>query len=317
MNSTCASFVATCSRLRFSSYGALVGVQQTRAKCHAAGHAMAQERVDEGVRVNKCLKARFSRREADALVESGRVCVNDDVAVPGTRVHPGDSVTLDGRKFDWERLVSDVSLQNFSYVKYHKPLDVQTTTSREVDNNIIASLQGAGYDGRDRVFPVGRLDEATSGIIILTNDGEFANSVLGQRSNCPKEYVVQTDKRVTEEHVEQLRRGVVIRTESQRSDGRSVHVVSTRPCICERYVTDDPNDCRLRFVIIEGRNRQIRRMLGKVGKYTVRSLKRISFMGVSMSGIEIPNSWAHLDCEEMVLVRKYSRRPNQRLTESL
>jgi 23S rRNA pseudouridine2604 synthase len=257
------------------------------------------------VRVNKCFKADYSRREADALVENGRVTINGRRASPGARVCPGDVVALNGEPVEWERLAAPDAdaVDQFTYIKMHKPVDVVTTTAADVPNNIIACLNDAGYRGRDRVFPVGRLDEASSGLIILTTDGTLVNSALGAGSNSEKEYLVRTDVRVSEEHIQELRTGVVIKTVAQSSRGRIPLVAPTLPCICER-VSDEQDDCRLRIVLREGRNRQIRKMVGNIGDYTVREIFRRSFMGITLRGIERPGSWALLDEDEMCLVRK-------------
>lgn len=301
-----ACYITGCKDLRPLAFEVLRRRPFPARCCTASRHVWSMSNIEDGgVRINKCLKAQFSRREADALVDAGRVKVNGAVAMPGARVRSGDSVTLDGSDVEWERLLTDVKPEKLSYIKYHKPLDVESTTAAKIPNNIITSLRDAGYDGGDRVFPVGRLDENTSGLILLTNDGDFANNALGARSDCQKEYVVKTDKRVADDHMEMIRSGVVIKTYFQHRPEREPFVAPTKPCVCERYIANDPLDCRLRIVLVEGRNRQIRRMLSKVGNYTIRSLKRISFMGINLDGIEEPNSWAYLSGTDLALIRSH------------
>lgn len=218
--------------------------------------------ASQGVRINKCFKSRFSRRESDVLVESGRVNVNGFPAEPGARVSPGDVVTLDGETVEWERLtLSGAGGTGFTYLKFHKPLDVVTTTDAEIENNIVSCLRNAGYDGKDRIFFVGRLDEQTTGLILCTTDGSLVNAALGGSSTSVKEYVVTTDLRVTDEDMDTLRNGVVIKTVAQHARGRPALVVPTLPCRVERVVPDDEEDLQIRVFLNEGRNRQIRKML--------------------------------------------------------
>ncbi|KAK1863049.1 hypothetical protein I4F81_005613 [Pyropia yezoensis] len=202
----------------------------------------------------------------------------------------------------------------FTYLKLHKPVDVVTTTSAAVPNNILACLAGAGHAGRDRVFPVGRLDEATSGVILLTSDGSLVNAALGAGSACEKVYLVRTDAPVTEEHVDALRRGVVIRTVAQYARGRTPLAAPTLPCLVER-ASPPPGPagaggrggpaaaCWLRVTLREGRNRQIRKMLAAVGGYTVRAIHRVGFMGIGLGGVPAPGDFAPLDDAEMATVR--------------
>lgn len=258
---------------------------------------------DDGVRLNKCFKSQYSRRESDILINDGRVTVNGVCAKVGTRVRQGDEVALDGNVVEWERLTlgeKDV----FTYLKFHKPLGIVTTADTAIPNNIISCLDSNGYSGKDRVFTVGRLDEETSGVILCTTDGALVQAALGKNSRSAKEYIVGTDQRVSDDDCATLREGVVIKTVTQYSHGRKPLLAPTLPCVVERAVPDDQDDNQLRVVLREGRNRQIRKMLGAVGSYTVRSLRRISFMGITLEGIEAPGSWALLNEAEMALVRQ-------------
>lgn len=235
--------------------------RHVRAVVAARGDAGPPVPASEGVRINKCFKSRYSRRESDALIDSGRVAVNGRPVSPGARVRPGDVVTLDGDEVEWERLALGGTVEEFAYIKLHKPVGVVTTSSDEVENNIISCLRNSGYDGQDRVFFVGRLDEQTSGLILGTSDGSLVNAALGGSSTSVKEYVVVTDRRVSDEDMETLRRGVVIKTVAQYARGRPALVAPTLPCIVERVVPEDADDRQLRISLREGRNRQIRKML--------------------------------------------------------
>lgn len=277
--------------------------------------------ADASVRINKCFKAEYSRREADSLVASGRVRINGEVAGPGARVRPGDRVTLDDRVMQWERLCLVNERDQFSYIKFHKPVGIITTTDAEIENNIVAELKHNGYKGIDRVFPIGRLDEQSSGIILFTSDGSLVNAVVGKSSDTTKVYVVRTDRRVSDDDMERLRRGVVIKTIAQHPGRRKPLIAKTLPCEVERCRTprgstaeksanhtwsDDGRTIGnnwIRISLKQGRNRQIRRMLGAVGDYTVRAIHRESVMGISLAGIEHPGQWAALSADEMDLVR--------------
>ena len=250
----------------------------------------------DGIRINKCFKSFASRREADFYIEQGRVSVNGTVAQPGLRVFSGDVVTLDNERVQWERLARASDTSKFVYLKHWKDMGVVCTTDDRVPNNIVSKVNVDAIT-EDRIFPVGRLDEASTGIILLTSDGRLPNAVLGAEKDCLKEYLVTPDMRVTTEHLLQLRKGVLIKTFAQRDNSRKPHVAPTLPCECERYGQD-----QLYMKLKEGRNRQIRKMLGVLG-YTVRKIHRIGFMGITLTGLDGPGSSAELTDEEMALVR--------------
>lgn len=244
---------------------------------------------EHGVRINKCFSKFASRRQADSYVEEGRVTVNGHHVESGTRVYTGDEVTLDGKPIKWEQVST-----NFRYLKHWKRTGVVTTTDLRIENNIIEDI---GIS--DRIFPVGRLDEQTSGVILLTSDGRVPNAVLGAARNCAKEYIVTADKYVTDYHMDRLRKGIVINTVAQRDRNlRKRLVAPTLPCDVSRA-----SGRKLRVVLKEGRNRQLRKMLGALG-YTVRSIQRISFMGITLEGLDKAGDWAYLNDIEMALLEQ-------------
>lgn len=266
----------------------------TRSLCRMT----VENKQDEGVRINKCFASFASRRQADLFVEQGRVAVNGKIVSAGTRVHSGDSVSLDDDIINWERLALTSDTSQFMYIKHWKKSGTICTTDPEIPNNIVARIETGGTSN-DRIFPVGRLDENSSGIILLTSDGRLPNAVLGARRDCSKEYIVTPDMVVSDEHLDMLRKGIVIKTVAQRDHRRREPLVSrTLPCVCERA-----GEVKLRILLKEGRNRQIRKMLGALG-YTARAIHRISFNGITLEGLGGPGDWAYLTEAEVELLKR-------------
>lgn len=184
---------------------------------------------EEGIRLNKVFKATHSRRAADKLIEEGRVTVNGDRVLEkgGYKVVPfRDVVALDGKLVKgWEEinaisrdddhsqqnlqqrqlLLNNLQTSSFEYVKYYKPIGVTCTTDLRVRDNIIDSIHKDGYRSRHRVYPIGRLDKETSGLILLTNDGRIVNSVLRGDRKQPKVYKVKVDGLLEDHHLQRLR----------------------------------------------------------------------------------------------------------------
>jgi len=208
------------------------------------------------LRINRYLsQAGFcSRRKADELIKEGRVYISGRPAQPGDRVKPGDIVEVDGTP------VKKVSEKK--YFMYHKPKGVICSSSPEAYNNII---EASGIEGR--VFAVGRLDVASSGLIFLTNDGDFANRVMHPSFEHEKEYEVKVDRPLGAEALHQMRRGV--------------HILGkkTLPAPVHRK-----SDCEFRIILRQGLNRQIRRMCEKLN-YKVLKIKRIRIMNVSIGNL--------------------------------
>lgn len=253
----------------------------------------------EGVRINKCFKSFASRRESDAFIQHGRVRINGELAMQGARVFPGDVVQLDGRVVEWERLNIAVDMDKFTYLKLWKDLGVVCTTNEAIANNVVAYLP-EHVRVPDRVFPVGRLDENSTGLLLLTSDGRLPTAVLGAGKKCIKEYIVTSDAYVTDKHLRRLREGVVISTVIPRDRGtRKTLNASTIPCDIERI--GDGN--QLVFRLHEGRNRQIRKMLGALG-YTTRAIHRKAMMGITLDGLKGPGDAQPLSSTEMLIVRE-------------
>jgi len=208
------------------------------------------------VRINKYLAETgvCSRREADALIEGGRVTVNGARAVLGTKVNEGDAVLLDGAPLR--------ARPKKLYLALNKPIGIECTTDRSVPGNIVDFV---GH--RERLFPIGRLDKDSAGLILLTNDGDIVNTVLRAENEHEKEYVVAVDRPLTVEFLEGMARGVPILD------------TITNPC---RIAQVGRNTFRI--VLTQGLNRQIRRMCEYFG-YTVRSLKRVRIMHIELGDL--------------------------------
>lgn len=276
----------------------LPGVRPARILCTTAEQVEKSEQSTPGIRINKCFKSFASRRHSDSFVEDGRVRINGEVATAGARVFPGDTVKLDDNTVEWERLTVDVQTETFTYLKHWKDRNVICTTDDTVPNNIIRQISNR-YQARDRIFPVGRLDEKSTGLILLTSDGRLSTAVLGADKNCTKEYLVTPDMYVTDEDLNRLEEGVVITTEAQRDGNvRKRLTAPTLPCDVERR-----EGLRILLRLQEGRNRQIRKMLGVLG-YTTRRIQRVAFMGITLDGLEGPGDARELSAAEMALVKE-------------
>lgn len=230
--------------------------------------------VNRRIRINKFFteQGACSRREADSFIEGGRVTINGRVAVLGDRVGPVDVVTKDDVVVPWGNIPI--------YLKFHKPVGVTTTSEPQVPNNIIAYI---GHT--ERIFPIGRLDKDSSGLILLTNDGNIVNHILRAEFAHEKEYVVRVDRRFDQTFMNQMASGVEVL--GQR----------TRPCTMTR---SGPQEFHI--ILTEGRNRQIRRMCQALG-YRVVALHRIRIMHITIEGLHI-GEWKPLSEAERTALFK-------------
>ena len=208
-----------------------------------------------------------SRREADKLIESGRVLINDLVARKGNRVNPNDKVYLDGVLLT--KKVTPI------YIALHKPVGVVCTTDQREPDNIIDYL---GY--KERIFPIGRLDKMSQGLILLTNDGDIVNKILRAGNFHEKEYIVTVNKAIDTAFIKTMAAGVPI-----------LETV-TRPCKVKKV-----DDYKFNIVLTQGLNRQIRRMCEYLG-YHVTSLTRTRIMDITLEGIDY-NTWRYLTESEI------------------
>lgn len=208
-----------------------------------------------------------SRREADDYIAQGRVTINDELAIPGNRVYEGDVVELDG-----EPLVKKVKP---FYIAFHKPKGVTSTTDEKDKTNIISYINHP-----KRIFPIGRLDKDSEGLIFLTNDGNIVNKILRAGNNHEKEYIVTTEQAITPEFVQQMSAGVRI------PDGK------TKPCKVKQEAKNV-----FRITLTQGLNRQIRKMAGALN-YRVVKLKRVRIMNVHLGNLPLGH-WRYLTDEEV------------------
>jgi 23S rRNA pseudouridine2604 synthase len=256
----------------------------------------------EGVRLNKVFQATHSRRKADALIISGRVTVNGVcvAASPGVRVTADDIIELDGKRVEWM-----MEQERYDYIKYWKPTGVVCTTDRRIRENVLDAIEQSPTPQKlpdTRIFPVGRLDKDTSGLIILTSDGRVPNSVLRGSQKQPKTYEVEVNRPLNERVIEELQQGVVITTQAQRDGHRPAPLTArTLPCQARQLSSHS-----LSLTIVEGRNRQIRKMLEAVG-YQVENLHRTEFMGIDLSELPGPRHWKSLSFSEQSQIEEAIR----------
>mmetsp|Transcript_6043 Transcript_6043/g.14597 ORF Transcript_6043/g.14597 Transcript_6043/m.14597 type:complete len:393 (-) Transcript_6043:421-1599(-) len=298
LSSRCSSsFVPSSNSLQpFSSTSAPAGGRSLSLEASKRSGTEEEEKEtgseEDGIRVNKCFREIASRRQSEKFISEGRVRVNGRVATQGERVHRGDSVTLDGKLVDWEHLNFHEGghEKKFVYIKYWKPRGIVCTTDTRVRNNIVDAV---GHS--KRIFPVGRLDKETTGLVILTSDGRLPNKILKSRERKKKTYMVVANRKISEHHVEKLREGVLITTLAQRDRKVKPLTAYTLPAEVEQL-----KDNCIRISITEGRNRQIRKMMEALG-YEVIELHRTGVMGIGLDGLS-EGKWIPLTAEEMAYV---------------
>ena len=213
-----------------------------------------------------------SRREADKYIEQCRVTINGKDANKGNRVGENDIVLVDGEPIKKK--------QAAVYLLLNKPKGITCTTDLKDKTNIIDFV-----NFKSRIFPIGRLDKRSEGLIFLTNDGDIVNKILRAGNNHEKEYIVTVDKPITIDFINKMRNGV-----------RILGTV-TQKCFVKQ---EGPN--RFKIILTQGLNRQIRRMCEALG-YNVEALKRIRIMNISVSGLA-PGKWRYFTPAEIDIVNK-------------
>jgi len=210
--------------------------------------------MEELKRLNKFIAETgyCSRREADRLIEEGRVTLNGVVPEMGTKVSLDDEIRIDGKLIIEKR-------DKHTYLAFNKPVGIECTTNLEVHNNIVDYIN---YP--KRIFPIGRLDKASEGLIFITDDGDIVNKILRARNNHEKEYIVTVNRPITDRFIQRMGNGVPILD------------TVTRKCKVEqvsKYI--------FRIILTQGLNRQIRRMCEYLG-YDVTALKRTRIINISL-----------------------------------
>ena len=245
---------------------------------------------DNKIRLQKHLSACgiASRRKAEELIDAGKVRVNGRVATLGDKVDPKrDKVTVRGKNV--------VAVTQKVYIMLHKPRGYVTTMSDEFDRKSVADLV---KDVGVKVFPVGRLDRDSEGLLIMTNDGEFANSITHPSKHVNKTYRVTVGGAVDDDQIKKLCEGIII-------EGKK-----TLPC--DVFVTERREDRTiLNFIIHEGRNRQIRKMCDAVGLKVLR-LKRTEIAGVKLGGLK-SGAWRDLNERELTRLNNISKSKEEEL----
>ncbi len=238
---------------------------------------MEKEKSNENsISLNKYISSTgiCSRREADKLITEGRVSINGEVAQLGNRVFDGDKVMVDG--------AYTKSKRRPVYIAYNKPIGIVCTTDPFEPKNIISQIKH-----KERLFPIGRLDKPSQGLIFLTNDGDIVNKILRAGNKHEKEYIVSVDKPITPQFIRKM--------------GDGVHIMDTVTNSCK---VDQINEFTFKIVLTQGMNRQIRRMC-KALDYKVSKLIRIRIMNITLNDLK-PGQWRELNDREISQILEMS-----------
>lgn len=213
------------------------------------------------IRINKYLSERgpYSRRGIDKLINEKRILVNGKLIKPGFKVNTDDEIKIDG-----ETIIKSKKRKKDTYLIFNKPVGVECTTNQKIKNNIIDYI---GYP--QRIFPIGRLDKDSEGLIFLTNDGDIVNKILRSENNNEKEYIVQVNRKITSEFLSNISNGVKLKN------------IKTKPCIIKKI-----NNYTFKIILTQGLNRQIRRMCN-LFDYKVKSLIRTRIMNIELGSMKV------------------------------
>lgn len=228
----------------------------------------------ESININKFISSTgiCSRREAEKLIAERRVTINKNTAQLGNRVYPKDVVKVDGRLLRQK--------PQTLYIALNKPIGIVSTTDSRERNNIVKQINHP-----QRLFPVGRLDKPSEGLIFLTNDGDIVNKILRAGNNHEKEYVVSVNKTIDESFI------------SKMSNGIPILGTVTKKCKVEKV-----SEKVFKIILVQGLNRQIRRMCEYLD-YEVTKLKRTRIMNVTLGNLK-PGDWRELTLEELKEINK-------------
>lgn len=227
------------------------------------------------IRINKFLSEAgyCSRRAADRLIEERRVTINGIVTEMGTKIAESDEVRVDGE------LIYKTN-ENLVYLAFNKPVGIVCTTDIQVEKDNI--IEYIGYP--KRIFPIGRLDKPSEGLILLTNDGDIVNKILRARNNHEKEYIVTVNRPITQKFIQQMSNGVPI-----------------LETITQKCKVDQISNFTFRIILTQGLNRQIRRMCDFFD-YKVKKLKRIRIMNIKLD--LAVGKWRNLSKKELKEIKR-------------
>ena len=227
------------------------------------------------MRLNKFISSTgfCSRRQADKLIEQKRVSINGETAELGQAVYDGDQVSVDGK------LIKENNKK--VYIILNKPVGITCTTEKHVKGNIVDFINHS-----ERIFPVGRLDKDSEGLILLTNDGDIVNKILREENENKKEYMVTVNKNITSSFLNSMSSGVKI-----YNPVKNEHTITKK---CEVIKIKDRV---FKIILSQGLNRQIRRMCSAFD-YDVVKLRRIKLMNLTLDGLEV-GEWRELTSKEM------------------
>ena len=230
--------------------------------------------IRDEVRLNKYISETgfCSRREADKLIEQGRVKIDGVKATTGMKVSNGQSVSIDGKPLKVEN--------ELVYIALNKPVGITCTTESKIKGNIVDFI-----NHEKRIFPIGRLDKDSQGLIFMTNDGDIVNKILRAGNNHEKEYIVTVNKPITDEFIKGMSNGVPILG------------TVTKKCLVKKESKNS-----FRIILTQGLNRQIRRMCEYFG-YEVKKLERIRIMNVSLGNLKM-GSWRYLTKKELAEINR-------------
>ncbi len=229
---------------------------------------------ENSININKYISSTgiCSRRDAEKLITSGRVVINGKIAQLGNRVFEGDVVKIDKKPLQTK--------PKTIYIALNKPVGIICTTDKKERKNIVKFV---GHP--QRLFPIGRLDKPSEGLIFLTNDGDIVNKILRAGNNHEKEYIVTVNKPITERFLQRMRNGVPILG------------TITKKCKIEKI-----NNTTFKIILVQGLNRQIRRMCEYLD-YKVTTLKRTRIMNVRLKGLKV-GEWRELSTKELSEINK-------------
>ena len=227
------------------------------------------------MRLNKFISSTglYSRRKADELIKDKRVSVNGEIGIIGQDVNENDKVYVDGKPLEIN--------ENNVYIILNKPRGITCTTERHIEGNIIDFVNHT-----ERIFPVGRLDKDSEGLIILTNDGDIVNKILREGNDKKKEYIVTVNKSITSNFIRSMSEGVKI-----------YNPVKNEYTVTQKCEVSKINDRTFKIILSQGLNRQIRRMCTAL-EYKVINLKRIKIMDLTLEGLNT-GEWRNLTSQEI------------------